>query len=381
VGLRSLDDVPELVAVTAVGTPFVAELVRCWDAGDAVLPVDPRLPDAARHRLLETLRPTVVVEDEGGRRRFDGDPAEVGDALVVATSGTTGAPKGVVLTHEAVAASARATSTWLEVDPDADRWLACLPLAHVGGLSVVTRSLVTGTPCDVLDAFDAEAVDASEATLVSLVGTALGRIDASRWRRIVLGGSAPPPDRPPNSVATYGLTETGSGVVYDGRPLDGVELRIVDGEVEVRGPMLLRAYRDGTTPLDADGWLATGDEGALTDDGELRVFGRRGDMIVTGGENVWPEPVERRLEMHPAVDRAAVVGRPDHEWGQRVVAVVVPADRSRPPSLDTLRAWVRDELPTWSAPKDLELVEALPTTSLGKVRRSALRDGGRPRFG
>lgn len=325
------------------------------------------------------MRPTLLVGASGDRRRLDGDGVETGDALVIATSGTTGTPKGVVLTHAAVEASARATSSFLGVDPAVDRWLACLPLAHVGGLSVVTRALVSGTPVEVHDGFDAAAVDASEATLVSLVGTALGRIDPSRWRRIVLGGSAPPPDRPANSVATYGLTETGSGVIYDGWPLDGVEVRIVDGEVRVRGPMLLRAYRDGTTPLDDDGWLATGDEGALDADGMLRVFGRRGDMIVTGGENVWPEPVERRLEQHPSVARAALVGRPDPEWGHRVVAVVVPERGATVPSLDTLRSWVRDELPVWAAPKELEVVDRLPTTALGKVRRSELRSAPPPR--
>ena len=127
--------------------------------------------------------------------------------------------------------------------------------------------------------------------------------------------------------------------------------------------------------------MATGDEGTLGDDGRLIVFGRRGDMIVTGGENVWPEPVERRLEAHPSVDRAAVVGRPDPEWVQRVVAVVVPIDAGAPPTLEDLRSWVRAELAAWSAPKDLELVDRLPTTALGKVRRSVLRDGGPPRFG
>ncbi len=110
---------------------------------------------------------------------------------------------------------------------------------------------------------------------------------------IVLGGSSPPAGLPANVVTTYGLTETGSGVVYDGVPLDGVEVRIEpDGEVHLRGPMLLRAYRDGRPATLAGGWFPTGDVGSWND-GRLVVHGRRGDMIVTGGENVWPEPVER----------------------------------------------------------------------------------------
>src|SRR5437879_3032321 len=150
------------------------------------------------------------------------EPVEDGDALVVATSGTTGEPKGVVLTHDAVEASARATSDRLAVDPARDTWLSYLPLAHIGGLSVVTRALVTGTPLT----FDVEA----GATLVSLVPTQLRRLDARAFRTIVLGGAAPPEDRPANCVVTYGMTETGSGVVYDGVPLAGVQVRAVAGE-------------------------------------------------------------------------------------------------------------------------------------------------------
>ena len=137
----------------------------------------------------------------------------------------------------------------------------CLPLNHVGGLSVVTRALHTGTQLTVLPRFDEEAVAASPATLTSLVAATLPRVDARRFRHILLGGAAPPADRPSNCVATYGMTETGSGVVYDGRPLDRVEVRIdATGEIHLRGPMLLRCYSDGTSPL-CDGWLPTGDIG------------------------------------------------------------------------------------------------------------------------
>ena len=287
-----------LVAIDLPGGPdFVDELQRVWDAGDAAFPVDQRLPDDAKRQLCATMRV--------------GEEVEPGDALVVATSGSTGVPKGVVLTHDAVAASARATSERLAVHAD-DHWLACLPLSHVGGLSVVTRALHAGTRLTVLPGFEVAAVEASGATLVSLVSTALARIDASRFRTIVLGGSRPPDDRPANCVTTYGMTETGSGVVYDGLPLDGVEVDIAsDGEIRLQAPMLLRCYRDGTTPFDDDGWFATGDLGEWRPDGTLHVAGRRGDLIITGGENVWPEAVETALADHPGVAEVMVRGIAD----------------------------------------------------------------------
>ena len=373
-----LAKMPDLVAIDLPGgLQFVAALRRAWDAGNAVAPIDGRLAPPARRRLLEMLRPAWVVTAEGTERQEGAAQTEEGDALVVATSASTGAAKGVVLTHDAVAASARATSARLGVRPEAHRWLACLPLSHIGGLSVVTRSLLTGTALTVLDGFHATPVSAAAGpdVIVSLVPTALARVGASAFYKVVLGGSAPPAALPPNVVTTYGMTETGSGVVYDGLPLDGVEMSISPtGEVRLRGPMLLRAYRDGAVPLDDKGWFATGDAGAIDEAGRLHIYGRLSDLIITGGENVWPAAVEDILRQHPGVAEVAVSSRPDPEWGERIVACVVPSDPSGPPELAALRGLVAEQLAAFAAPKEVVILAALPKTSIGKLRRQALRE-------
>lgn len=322
------------------------------------------------------MAPTHVVDADGRHPLEGGRQVDDGDALVVATSGSTGVPKGVVLTHDAIRASALATSARLGTGVG-DTWLACLPLSHVGGLSVVTRALHTGAGLVVHDGFDAAAVTAAArggATAVSLVATALARIDPAIFRVIVLGGARPPRDLPANAHTTYGLTETASGVVYDGTPLDGVDVRLgADGEILLRAPMLLRCYRDGTVPLDDDGWFDTGDAGSWLPDGRLHVEGRRGDLIITGGENVWPDPVEAALARHPAVREVAVAGVADPEWGQRVTAWVVVD--GEPPSLAELRALVAESLPAFCAPKEVRVVASLPRTALGKVQRHHLAEG------
>jgi o-succinylbenzoate---CoA ligase len=375
---------PELVALDMAGGPqFLEALLAVWESGDTVLPVDQRLPKAAKDALFRAVKPTAVIDTTGNRTKLrEGVTTQSGDAVVIATSGTTGLPKGVILTHDALLASAVASSQRLAVNPDRDTWLGCLPVAHIGGFSVVTKALLTGTPLTLRAGFDVADVEAASGshTLVSLVTTALGRVRTERWRVILLGGSAMPDDLPPNVVRTYGLTETGSGLVYNGVCVDTAEVRCLEGHIEVRGPMLFRAYRsdspEGTRATESDGWFATGDAGIIGGDGQLRVFGRVGDVIVTGGEKVWPDAVERALRDFAPAREVAVAGRPDAEWGHQVVAWVVADDPDQPPSLEAVREHVKQTLPSYAAPKAMVLVDQLPRTAIGKVQRSLLPDHG-----
>lgn len=351
------------------GPQMVDRIRKAWDEGDAIFPLDQRLPHSARIQVINAVSPTRIstITEE---TRHDGRAVETGDAVVVATSGTTGNPKAVILTHDAVIASAQATSARLNVTDD-DIWLACLPPSHVGGLSVILRSLVTGTSVIAVPSFSVEAYDEAArngATLVSLVSTALQRVDASKFRTIVLGGAKPPHTRPTNSVTTYGMTETGSGVVYDGVPLDGVEVDIRDSMIYLKAPMLLRGYRDGTTPVGSDGWFRTGDIGTFTN-GVLSVEGREGDLIITGGENVWPEAVEDAIRQTMNITDVCVAGVANAEWGQLVTAWIVS---NQPQSLEEIRESVKTLLPAHCAPKQVFFVNEIPRTALGKPKRIEL---------
>ena len=235
----------ELIVLDLPGGPaFVDALRRTWDDGDAAFVLDQRLPRAAALRIVEAMAPSVIRTETSDTAVANSLPVEPGDAVVIATSGTSGEPKGVVLTHDAVRASAEATTDRIGIKQD-DHWLACLPVAHVGGLSVITKALHTGTRLTVLPAFDAALAMGSGATLASLVPTAFARIDPYRFRVLLVGGAKPPEDMPSHCYTTYGMTETGSGCVYSGIPLKGVDVRIDDeGQIHLRGPMLLRTYRN-----------------------------------------------------------------------------------------------------------------------------------------
>lgn len=381
----------DLVAVALPPGPDWVDIVRAvWDAGAALLPVDQRLPEAEATALVRRARPTVVLSPGGWARPPGGTPTAVGVALIVHTSGTAGEPKLVQFDRRAIDAAVTASALALNATPQ-DRWLCCLPLAHVGGTLVLLRSVLLGAPVAVHPSFDPVAVSAEHgAAFVSVVPTMLVRLldagsDLSRFRAILVGGAPFPPAlrlRAEGSGAkvleTYGLTESCGGVVYDGLPLAGVGVRINgDGCIELRGPMTMLAYRsdpEGTTrAFTPDGWLRTGDAGAIDADGHLRVEGRHDDLIITGGEKVWPQEVEEALRDHPKVADVAVAGRADPEWGQRVVAYVVPSDAHSPPSLAELREHISCTLPRFEAPRELViLVEGIPRTFSGKIRRAAL---------
>jgi O-succinylbenzoic acid--CoA ligase len=376
-----------LTAVDLGGAEAVAAVLDAWEAGWAVVALDPRAPRPERERVLAVLRPTHVVDAGGRRALVDGEPVAPEVAAVVATSGTTGEPKGVELTWAGLAASAGAVSRALGVG-EGDRWLCCLPLHGVGGLSVVARAWLTGVAVDTVDRFDAAAVAAGRATLVSLVPTLLDRalrtaVDLSGFRRILVGGAPVDPDlrrraeaAGPAVTPTYGLSETWGGVVHDGRPLEGVEVRLAaDGEVLVRGAVVMRGYRrrpDLTAAaLDDEGWLRTGDVGRWSPGG-LEVVDRRDDMVISGGVNVSPSEVEAVLAEHPRVAEVGVVGAPDPEWGRRVVAYLVPADGGPPPTLADLRAFASERLSAAKLPREVVVVRSLPRTAGGKVRRRLL---------
>jgi O-succinylbenzoic acid--CoA ligase len=392
----------ESVALVAIALPRPAAaqaIVAAWEAGEAVLPLDPDAPAPELKGTLAAARPTHLL-DAGGRGRLPGgEPAEAGLAAVLATSGTSGTPKLVELGADAVRWSALASSRALAAGPG-DRWLCCLPVHRVAGLAVVARAWHTALPIEVHERFDPGAVRAAagRATLVSLVPAMLRRLlaagdEAARFRRVLLGGAPIPADlveeaarRGVGLVRTYGLTETFGGMVHDGHPLDGAEVRIDgtegwiggEGEILVRGPMLVRRYRgdpERTAAVLGGGWLRTGDLGRVDARGRLTVLGRSDDLVISGGVNVHPNEVEAVLATHPGVAEAAVAGRPDRRWGQRVTAFVVPRDPAHPPTLDDLRAFARERLAPAKAPRELVLVPALPRSPSGKLLRRLLPDG------
>lgn len=309
------------------------------------------------------------------------------EPLVVETSGSSGRPKRVRLGRRAMTASATATHARLG---GPGQWLLTLPPSYVAGLQVVIRSLLAGHEPVIVDDH-ASFADAAASTwdaghrYTSLVPTQLHRLledDASAealtgFDAVLLGGGPIDPElrssarrRGVRVVATYGSSETAGGCVYDGVPLDGVEIAIgEDQRIRVGGPVLFDGYLDDpelTARSLVDGWFLTSDLGRVTD-GRLEVLGRVDDVVISGGVNVPTPAVARRLRTHPEVRAAEVVGAPDDEWGHRVVACVVGGV-----SLDEARTWVSEELPRTWAPRQVLRLEEMPLLSNGKVDRVRL---------
>ena len=382
-----------LVAIMLPRPAAAAAVAEAWDAGEAVTVLDPAAPPAVRARLLDLLRPTHLL-DEKGRRDLPGGVAVAGDtAAVVATSGTTATPKGVELTVSGLEAMGAGFATAFG-SPAADRWLICLPLHHVAGLAILARARVSGAGLVVHAGFEIDAVasspSAERTTLVSLVPTMLHRLLAAdapmrSFRRIVIGGAPLPPAVRARAtsagavvVDAYGLSETWGGILLDGAPIAGAAVMLGDNdEVLLRGPMVMRAYRlrpdETAAAFTPDGWLRTGDVGVQDPDGRIRIVDRRKDLVISGGVNISPRAVEDALADHPEIDDVAVVGTPDEEWGERVVAYVVPRDPRAPVTLADVRAFGRDQLAATHLPRELVLVDAIPRTDGGKILRRELR--------
>jgi o-succinylbenzoate---CoA ligase len=368
------------VASTVSGVEFARLLWACARVGAVLVPINTRLTEGERAAMLHGADVRLVVDsldernvdrDIRGESSTRVDPDAV--FVVLHTSGTTGRPKPVELTYGNFHASALANAANLRVEPD-DRWLCCMPLFHVGGLSILTRSVINQTEAVIHDGFDVDrvkrAIEDERVTLVSLVPTQLSRLLEAGLRkppelRAVLLGGGPIPkhlletDLP--VIPTYGMTETCSQV-WTGKPLPGAEIANgPDSELLIRGPMV------APNAIADDGWLHTGDKGYIGADGNLTVEGRIADTIVTGGENVAAAEVEQALISHPAIQDAAVVGRPDEEWGQAIQAfVVVVGDTS------TLRAHLRERLAGYKIPKRIHQIDEIPRNAAGKILRGRL---------
>jgi len=423
------------VALLATNHAAVAQLFFALGRLGAVLaPLNARLTRAELQPLLEDVSPKLTLRLGGVAERSFPEaeslesfaatvattssscaPLEASSPrIILFTSGTTGRPKGAVLTEGNFRASARASEANLGAHP-APYWLGTLPLFHVGGLAMLTRTAYDGG-CLVLRArFDEEdtnrVIDEEGVTHASFVATTLERVlEARKDRRVpstfrlalIGGGPVPAPllarARAAGILAlqTYGLTEACSQVTTErpdeadgrtaGRALPGLEVRIVgpggealdagrEGDIEVRGPTVMSGYLnrpEATREAFRDGWLKTKDLGVLDGSGRLTVLSRRTDLIVRGGENIYPAELEAVLSGHPAVREVAVVGIPDAKWGEVPVAFVATRDGVALPG--DLGAWCRESLAGFKVPARFLELEALPRNAMGKVERRVLRE-------
>jgi len=373
-------------------------------AGRALLPVNPALPEERQNGLLAAAGnpdPLVTL------------PAPIADAptrpgltpeqvqLIVATSGSTGTPKGTMLTGANLAAAVRASRRMIPLDPG-DVWLGCLPMVHIGGLSVLLRCLESGATVRLHPRFDVATVSAEiesgRVSHISLVPAMLGLLldhgcrPAPRLRVALIGGAGLPAALAERALEagwpllpSYGMSEAGSQVAtcpdaadwspgLAGTPLPGVEIGFSpEGRVRVRGPMVMAGYLSpdlrpgiGLTP---EGWFETNDLGRLDEQGRLVILGRADDMLISGGENVLPAEIETLAGRCPGVRALAVTGRPDPVWGDLIVAIVVGEIAP-----DAFLGWCREHLPSHLRPRRAVIVDALPLNPNGKTDRTKLQE-------
>lgn len=337
--------------------------------GGVLVPINHRLADAEQAALAERARREPVPE---------------GTAWLLFTSGTTGTPKAVPLTHRSLLAAARNTALARPVRDD-DVFLTPFPLCHVAGYNVLVFHQ-HGRPAVVLRRFDPAALTSAVrrhgVTVASLAPTMLDSLldhvaatgATLPTLRLITHGAAPMPPalrrRATHALGValsegYGMTELSGNAVFDGRPGPLAEVRLdpATGEILVRGPQV-------AGPVDGEGWLHTGDAGAWDADGRLRVVDRLKDVVITGGENVMSLEVEAVLHEHPAVAEAVVVGMPDPRWGEAVTAAVV---RRADVGEAELVAHVRARLAGFKTPKRIVFVDALPHNASGKVPKDEVR--------
>ena len=426
------------------GLPYVLSLLALMRAGALAVPLNTRLtPTELQWQLKNTTCRLVIChqgtsalaarigESDAARMSFDElvhqqkdvpPPMPPSFALdddfaIIHSSGTSGRPKGAVLTYGNLYQSALSSAYRLGVLPD-DRWLCPLPLYHVGGLSIILRSLLYGTAVELVPTpqFDVDALNRvlvqRPITLVSLAPTMLRRLlDARRqaWnpklRLVLLGGEASSPEllarcREANIpiATTYGLSEASSQVATApprqtrqkpasvGKPLLFTQVRIIDrqgrdapskalGEILVKGPTIMRGYHGDPTATRRvlrNGWLHTGDIGYLDEDGDLYIVQRRSDLILTGGENVYPREVENALRRHPTIEEIIVVGVTDAEWGQRVAAAI-QVKHGKTLSPQEVMRFAREELAGYKIPRQIRFVDGFPRTASGKIQRQAVK--------
>ncbi|AKQ66467.1 O-succinylbenzoic acid--CoA ligase [Myxococcus hansupus] len=423
--------------VATLATNHAASVFLYWALGrvGAVLaPLNARLTEAELTPMVDDLQPQLILALESLLPRLPaalpleafvkpahtasetcGALEDASPRVVLFTSGTTGRPKGAVLTEGNFRASSRASAANLGAHP-APRWLGTLPLFHVGGIAMLTRTAYEGGCLVLHERFDADAAnrafDTERVSHASLVATTLERVLDARHDRplppsfalaLIGGGPVPVPllararAARLHALQTYGLTEACSQVTTerpseaDGRtagvPLPSVEVRIVgaeglvqepgaEGDIEVRGPTVMAGYwqrQEATRDTLRDGWLRTKDVGVLDGRGRLTVLSRRTDLIVRGGENLYPAEVEAVLLNHPAVQEAAVAGFPDERWGEVPVAFLVPRVGQERPGREALEAWCRSSLAGFKVPARFVWLDALPRNAMGKVERTVLR--------